>query len=165
MSTTPSQPQILETSLALATKFKCHGLVGASAFVIALMAMISGCSQSADLAAVEGRVTYNGQPLKFGTVMFQNVKGGQPAIGMIQPDGSFKLATPKAGDGVRPGNYEVAVSCYENHDPSKAPVADRGDMSPGKSLVPQKYMTAATSGLTAEVKPEGNEPIVLELTD
>ena len=161
----PLQPQIQETSLALATNFKCHGFVGAMALMIALTAMISGCSKSPDLAAVEGRVTYNGQPLKFGTVMFQNVKGGQPAIGMIQPDGSFKMVTPKAGDGAKPGSYEVVVSCYENHDPSKAPVADRGDMSPGKSLVPQKYMMAATSGLTAEVKPEGNEPLVFELTD
>ena len=132
---------------------------------LAIVVAISGCSAKPELAAVEGRVNYKGQPLKFGTVMFQNVKGGQPAIGQIQPDGSFKLTTPKAGDGAKPGSYEVSVSCYENMDPAKAPVTDRGDMSPGKSLVPQKYMMAATSGLTAEVKPEGNEPITFELTD
>lgn len=137
----------------------------AAVALLALVVTTVGCSAQPELAVVEGRVTYNGQPLKFGTVMFQSVKGGQPAIGMIQPDGSFKMSTPKAGDGVKPGSYEVSVSCYENMDPSKPPAPDRGDMSPGKSLVPKKYILAATSGLTAQVKPEGNEPIAFDLTD
>ena len=152
--------------MTTASNTKRHGLVGAATtFAVAATVMLSGCSQAPELAAVEGRVSYNGQPLKFGTVMFQNVKGGQPSIGLIQSDGTFKMATPKAGDGAKPGSYEVSVTCYETQDPSKQAAPDRGDMSPGKLLIPKKYMMAATSGLTADVKPDGNEPLVFELTD
>lgn len=153
------------TSLNLSRNYSQQFTVSSFMFALLAAACLAGCSSQPELSVVKGSVTYNGQPLKFGTVMFQNVKGGQPAVGMIQADGTFTMATPKAGDGVKPGSYEVSVTCYENMDPAKAPVVDRGDMSPGKRLIPQKYMMAATSGLTAEVKPDGNEPLLFELTD
>ena len=117
------------------------------------------------MSQIEGRASYKGEPLKFGTVMFQNAKGGQPAIGVIQADGSFKMTTPRTGEGVKPGSYLISVSCYENQDPTRPPMPDHGDMAPGKLLIPKRYMLASTSGLTAEVKLEANEPIILELTD
>lgn len=129
------------------------------------LAMALGCSNAPEMAPVEGKVTYNGEPLKFGTVLFQNTTGGQPASGLIQQDGSFKLTTPKAGDGAKPGQYNVSVYCYESQDPAKQASFAGGDQSMGKLLVPKKYIMANTSGLTAEVKAEANEPIVFELTD
>lgn len=157
-----------ETSLnRLSNKLStCAGLRAvAQTLAVAVVVSMAGCSQAPELAQVEGQVTYNGQPLKFGTVMFQSVKGGQPASGVIQADGSFKLVTPKAGDGAKQGSYEISVFCYDSQDPAKRAIAATGDMSLGKFLLPKKYMLASTSGLTAEVKPAGNEPIVLELTD
>lgn len=130
-----------------------------------LALLILGCSGAPELASVEGKVNYNGQPLKYGTVMLQNVAGGQPASGSIQPDGSFKPITPPAGNGVKPGQYKVSIHCYESQDPAKQAAASDGEQSLGKLLIPKKYTLANTSGLTAEVKPEGNEPLVFELTD
>lgn len=130
-----------------------------------LVGPLLGCSQAPEMAAVEGRVTYNGEPLKFGMVLFQNATGGQPASGLIQPDGSFKLTTPKTGDGAKPGQYNISVYCYESQDPAKQASFGSGNESMGKLLVPKKYIMASTSGLTAEIKPETNEPIILELTD
>lgn len=108
---------------------------------------------------------YRGEPLKFGTVIFQNTAGGQPASGIIQPDGAFTLSTPKMGEGARPGQYMVAVYCYDSQDPSRQATANSPDQSLGKFLIPRKYMMPSTSGLNADVKLDSNEPIVLELSD
>jgi len=41
----------------------------------------------------------------------------------------------------------------------------RGIAMEGKSLIPQRYENPASSGLTATVKPSGNEPVKIELVD
>ena len=35
----------------------------------------------------------------------------------------------------------------------------------GKSLIPQKYLSSETSGITVDVKPGNNEPIIFGLAD
>lgn len=132
--------------------------------LVALLTAV-GCGRPPVVAPAQGKVTYNGQPLKYGTVMFQPDKGGQPAQGEIRPDGTFVLWTMEPGDGARIGPNKVAVFCYESQDPSKAAERTAGEQSLGKLLIPAKYVTFNTSGLTAEVKPEANEPFVFELTD
>ena len=109
-----------------------------------------------------GKVTYNGQPLQFGVVMIQG-KGGQPATGKIQSDGSFTLETRGEGDGVPVGENKVKVLCYEGQNPEVLEKNPRTQL--GNPLIPARYLTYRTSGITVNIKPEGNEPLVLNLTN
>lgn len=121
----------------------------------------AGCQRGPTVVPVEGRVTYEGKPLEFGTVTFQPPQG-QPAKGKIQSDGTFTLSTFAPGDGAVVGTHKVRITCYESQ---RAPVAASGERTLGKLLIPRRYTLFDQSGLTAEVKPQGNEPLWFELTD
>jgi hypothetical protein len=108
-------------------------------------------------------VVYNGQPLTFGSVMFQPDEG-RLARGTIQPDGSFQLTTHSDGDGCAVGPSRVRVSCFESQRPQAEARPEEGEMPLGGLLIPKRYTSFGTSGLTVEVRP-GGEPIVIELTD
>ena len=146
-----------------ATRFHSPYLLALAVSVTACL--IVGCGNPVEIAPIQGKVTYKGQPLKFGTVMFQPMSGGQHAEGLIQPDGSFKLSTHNAGEGARLGTNRISVRCYENQDPAKQGGQFEGGQSLGQLLIPIKYTMASSSGLTVDVKAEGNEPVVLELTE
>jgi hypothetical protein len=134
------------------------------AIVVLGLAMTSagGCKRNPRVVPVAGKVLYNGQPLPFGSVMFQPDKG-QPAMADIAADGSFTLSSYGPNDGAVPGKHAVSVSCYEGQRPGKAGGGD----SLGKLLIPLKYTRFGSSGLSADVPDTaGEQPqqIVLELT-
>lgn len=117
-----------------------------------------GCGDSApSVAPVRGKVTLNGQPLSTGMVMTMP-SAGRGAGGEIGPDGTFELTTPEYGDGAQPGMHKVAVRAYDNSG-----VTDP-ELASGKSLVPSRYANPMTSGLTIEVKSDGENAPTLELT-
>lgn len=121
----------------------------------------TGCGRGRPRAPVTGKVMYQGQPLSFGMVMFQPAEG-QPATGPIQPDGTFRMAIPGEGDGAAVGENKVRVMCFEAQDPSLDP-AQRPEDGLGRALVPEKYMDYDTSGITFDVQPGANEPLLIEL--
>lgn len=125
----------------------------------------SGCGRSdrPAVAPVQGKVLYRGKPLEFGAVLFQP-PAGAPASGQIQPDGTFRLSTYGTNDGAAVGTHKVSISCFESQRPDAPPPDPNTEPSLGKPLVPAKFLSAETSGLTAEVKAD-NEPFVFELTD
>ena len=125
--------------------------------LLACMLGAAGCDSGPETAPVSGTVTFRGQPLRFGTVMFQHESGGQPAIGAIQSDGSFQLTTPGLGDGVRVGPQLVRITCFEGNDPNNSQSLGSGEPVLGRTLIPMKYSSFGGSGLTAEVK-SGGEP-------
>ena len=131
------------------------------AFLCAI-AVFLGCEVKSDMAPVRGKVLFNGQPLKFGSVMFQP-EFGQPARSIIRPDGTFELWTEIEGDGARIGKNEIRVTCFEGQRPD----ARRGEGEPslGRSLIPLKYTMFAHSGLTHVVQPGGHTDVVLELME
>jgi hypothetical protein len=112
------------------------------------------------MGPISGKVIYNGQPLSFGSVTFQPTSG-QPAWGEIQSDGTFVLSTYGPNDGAVVGTHKIKVACYESQRPTATPKA--GEQTLGRSLIPQNYTLFDQSGLTAEVQPGENAPIVLEL--
>src|SRR4051812_27764384 len=75
--------------------------------VLGLLGLASGGCGSArgkmpELGKVKGKVTYNGSPVRKGTVSFVPIPGkggetGQSALGEIGPDGSFELTTFDTG--------------------------------------------------------------------
>lgn len=135
-----------------------------SGWVVLLLVVISvtGCGRHRALAPVHGKVSYQGKPLGFGTVMFQP-ESGQPATGIIQPDGTFRMITHGEGDGAAVGKNQIRIACYEGQDPSHEFVP--GQPTLGRLLIPARYLLCETSGLTTTVQPGANEPLVLELTD
>jgi len=133
------------------------------AVAIILLAMPSGgCKRNPRVVPVSGKVLYNGQPLPYGSIMFQPDKG-QQAVADITADGTFTLSSYGPNDGAVPGKHSVSVSCYEGHRPGKAGSGD----SMGKLLIPLKYTRFGSSGLTADVNDTGDgkpQEIVLELS-
>jgi hypothetical protein len=133
----------------------------ATLLAAAVLALLSGCSRGPKIVPVQGKVLLNGEPLKFGSVMFQPA-AGQPARAEIQPDGSFRLTTNTMHDGGTVGHNRVRVTCYEAQRPNAA--AGGGELPLGRSLIPKHYGDIHTSNLTVNVVDGPNEGVVVELT-
>ena len=131
------------------------------ALLLAAATGLTGCEKQRELSPLTGKVLYRGKPLPFGSVIIEH-KNGQPATGVIQSDGTFEMATRGEGKGVALGTCRVRIACYENGDPAK-----RSGPNPpntlGRLLIPQKYTSFETSGLTVNVLPDANEPVVFDL--
>ncbi len=124
---------------------------------------ILGCNRGPQVVPVEGVVYYNDEPLPFGSVMFQPIMG-QPAGARLAEDGSFKLSTFSEYDGAIVGEHKVKVTCYASQNPALVSRNTGGEQTLGPSLIPENYTYSDQSGLTAIVKPEGNEPLEFRLT-
>ena len=139
-----------------------------SLLAVLLVAAVSmaGCGSRRTLAPVTGKVLYQGKPLRFGAVVFLP-EHGQPATGVIQPDGTFQMVTHGEGDGAAVGRNRVRIACYEGQDSdakAKAAAAHE-ERSLGKPLIPERYSSCDMSGIAVDVRPGANEPLVLKLTD
>jgi len=114
-----------------------------------LLAAAAGCGpgNGLNLAKVRGKVTYNGEPVKFGTIMFEPEQPDvPPAAGSIGEDGAFILSTEDAGDGAVVGTHRVAIiGLEEMADAKQAPLPD-----PEKN--PREYMLAKTRAATAPAR-------------
>jgi hypothetical protein len=103
--------------------------------------LVAGCGKSGGLIPVTGTVKYaDGSPLTIeaGSVIFQAAEGTGNANGAVQQDGSFTMMTKKPGDGVKPGNYKVAVQLWKSYR----------NLTPA---IAKKYTDPSTSGLEATV--------------
>ena len=114
-----------------------------------------GCGGSDQLPTypVRGSVIFNGEPLQQGSVTFIP-ETGPYASGRISSDGTFSLTTYNEGDGAIEGMHRILVSAVKV-DP-KHPQAI--------PLIPFKYGSVQTSGLTATVEKEGDNKVTLELS-
>lgn len=128
-----------------------------------LVIVTAGCGESpSTLSPVRGTVRYRGQPLPAGTIVFTPdiTRGyhGAMATGIIQPDGTYSLAT-EDGPGAAPGWYCVTVVAIE-----AAPKSDQPDQFiVPRSLLPRRYRDPEQSGLTCEVKAGQENQIDLHL--
>jgi hypothetical protein len=69
---------------------------------------------SGALYPVKGQVLLaDGQPLAGGSVQFIPARGGLPATGTIESDGSFTLKS-KSREGAAPGEYKVRVEPHSS---------------------------------------------------
>jgi hypothetical protein len=110
---------------------------------------------------VTGRVLLDGSPLPGAYVTFHAIDAKDPkkssrvTDALAEGDGSFVVSTYKAGDGLPDGEYKVTVVLRQPFfEPS-------GKM--GVNRLPEKYASAATSELTAQVK-SGKNALTFELT-
>jgi len=150
-----------------------HGHTGSRVVGALAMAMVIagaiwmtyGGKAARDRVVVTGQVTYRGQPLRFGTVVFEP-EAGQYATGVIQPDGTFQMETRGEGEGVPVGKNKVRFVCFAGQDPKAKSGAPRGEgLVMGNSLIPKKYLSSDTSGIVVELKPGDKQEFVFRLAD
>ena len=137
--------------------------VGRALLAAALVASLGGsvgCSRRPAVVPVSGRVTLDGKPLEFGSVMIQPA-AGPAARSTIGPGGTFTASTFAPGDGAIVGPATVRVACYEQQRPGAK--ASDGELALGKSLVPEKYTQFETSGIRVTIA-AGMAPLEIELT-
>jgi hypothetical protein len=82
-------------------------------FFFGFSIVLSGCGREGPYAGalypVKGQVLLaDGQPLSGGSVQFIPARGGLPATGVIDSDGSFTLKS-KSREGAAPGDYKVRI--------------------------------------------------------
>lgn len=106
---------------------------------------------------VSGVVTQGGAPVAGATVRFELADGSNASTGRTDDQGKYTLSTFSAGDGALAGDYRVTVVKMEGggseavseDDPNYtgAPEAE----AEAKNVLPEKYASVETSGLTATV--------------
>lgn len=150
----------------------------------AVMMMAVGCSgRLADkwrrlmpaTHAATGSVAYKGKPLEGATVVFHPCDGvsesRRAAAGTTDAKGRFRLTTVKPGDGAVAGQFFVTIEKTTAVDPGAVAVAPDefgafplgADPSTAKPLIPKKYFSPNTSGLTAEIKTRGRNEFSFSL--
>jgi len=127
---------------------------------------------------VYGTVTFRSEPVESGLITFEPVERqgtGQSrvAAGTIR-NGSYTLSTAGNDDGAFPGSYRVAIKSRAADSTQVEARAKRGAAGhqldviratrKAKPLIPEKYQSLNTSGLTREVKAETNR-IDFDLAD
>jgi len=111
------------------------------------------------MVPVRGKVTLEGGAWpKAGVVSFVPLEPApgfpsRPGTGHFDTDGSFTVTTRDPGDGLIPGKYRVAVTCWEE---------EPGDNRPGKSYLADAFTSPARSGLEFQVEPGASGPLVFE---
>lgn len=134
--------------------------------VAACSAAAIGCGDS-DFGQVTGTVIYDNKPLAGASITFSPVGEGRPSTGLTGDDGRFELATPSGEKrtGAKIGAHRVSVTAIEiaanqlqSNDSRLGSISTIGGPPPrSKSLIPERYNSGATSGLTYEVKSGRNE--------
>ena len=128
----------------------------------------AGCSDGTTArGAVSGRVTYRDKPVPNAAVTFSPADGSRTATGRTDDDGNFTLGTFTANDGAAVGKHRVSIIANGPDRPPRPGESGSGmpgEMMPGDPLIPKKYFTPETSGLTHEVV-KGQNTVDLKLTD
>ncbi|MDR1962269.1 MAG: carboxypeptidase-like regulatory domain-containing protein [Planctomycetaceae bacterium] len=115
-----------------------------SLFIFFVLILLTGCGSGLRFGGV---VRFeDGTPVQGASVSFIDTKNQYD--GQTDAQGKYTLtgATPK--DGIPPGHYNVAVSM---------PADDNG-----KSVLPEKYASPDTSGLTCDVQSGSTFDIIIE---
>lgn len=112
----------------------------------ALLPWVTGCGNSSNIPTgrVQGRVTYEGEPVEEGAVSLYSGEFGSGASGVIGPDGTYTISDP-----LRTGEYSVSV-----FPPSEPPPQDAIPVASSRVYgnIPEKYRDPQKSGLMIDVK-------------
>ena len=139
--------------------------------------LFCGCKKGPPMGKITGTVTYNGEPLKTGVIVF-DVEGARQGRAEVENGKIVKASTYDNNDGISIGKAKISITSYEYTQTSAPPVVSRqnpnrpdtggglSSYSPPKitSNLPQKYANPHISGLSATIE-KGENTITLELSD
>jgi hypothetical protein len=100
-------------------------------------------------------VTYKGEPLKVGSIIFVPDGGGKTAVADITPEGEYVLGSYESADGAIPGKHRVMIIALTAPGGSGLPedtIKLKGGAQSPVNVIPQHYADDKTSKLIAEVK-------------
>lgn len=100
---------------------------------------------------VSGKVLIDGQPLKFGSVVFVP-EGGRQSSGTLDSEGHFALTCLTPNDGAIVGKHQIQVLASETVNETTFRVN-----------APLKYASVSTSGLTEDIQAP-TDSLVINLT-
>jgi hypothetical protein len=131
---------------------------------------VAGCDSSAEgpqTHAVAGEVTLDGQPVAGADVAFlpsTSTPDAAPAQAVTDDGGRFEVVTlfdhgRTSQAGMTAGTYGVQITQLKRPPPSA------GLSQAPRNVLPQKYASPATSGLSATVAPDGENHFVFKLSN
>ena len=139
-----------------------RGLRLAAAFALAALGVV-GCGKKADYGSITGRVTFKGQPVSEGQVVFFSVEPEEMHVyqaARIRPDGTYTVKMSD-GPGLVTGKYQVAVMPPVVEGPGSK---SAGPRSPRKYPdIPPRYRTPKTSQLSLTVEEGKNPPFDIDM--
>lgn len=152
------QGQASELNHALA-----HNKYSLLYLVAPLLVIASGCGEAAPERVatypVEATVTFRGAPIP-GAFLTLHPKQPLPEVppprASVAADGALKVSTYNSGDGAPAGEYIVTVEWYK-------PIKNGPDVVPGPNVLPRKYASPQTSGLSVTVAADVNRLPPIEL--
>ena len=129
--------------------------------VLLAITALSGCGPGGlRLVPVGGDVTLDGAPVADAAVVFVATEGGHVATGVTNAQGQFTLTTTNR-PGAVPGEHRVGITKQDIFDPTLD--GGIGELKI-EWLVPQRYRSPESSGLTATVPARGSNDLRFELT-
>ena len=128
---------------------ECWRFIGLAAALPVLLA-VNGCGFGDGKVLVTGMVTFDGNPMPDGYVIFTPEGGGTPVASPIR-DGKFEFSAT-------PGNHRVEIEASRFVGP-KNPIMG---LQAREQYVPARYNSAST--LRQEVKPQGTNAFVFSLS-
>jgi len=126
-------------------------VVGTTWLTVVALTTVAGCNRNPERVAVSGQVLIDGEPLKYGQVVFVP-KGGRPSTADLDENGRFMLTSFDPKDGAALGVHQIAVYANEQLDQTRT-----------KWHAPRRYSFYSSSGLTQEITGP-TDSLVIELT-
>lgn len=148
-------------------------------FVLSLLALsflLAGCNKQKGLDGlypVKGKITWKGEVVQGASITLAPASqdgGARSAGATSDAKGEFKIRTLQPDDGAYPGEYTVTVrkmkadKTYTDEEVNAANA--QGISLPvvnSTNLLPEKYNSARTSGLTFTVVAGKNADLIIEL--
>lgn len=103
--------------------------------LVLMLLFCSGCGSG--VLPVSGSVTFDGQPLKYGTILLRSAEGNESQARQIMLEvrnGKFVTAS---GLGVPAGKYNVTISIFEGEAPPPIQAPTDGSEGTGSGMEPK----------------------------
>ncbi|HEY1191164.1 MAG TPA: hypothetical protein VGE74_26250 [Gemmata sp.] len=108
--------------------------------------LVAGCSKQ---AFVEGSVTFNGRPVREGSISFEAPDGATPTFGGTIKDGAYRVEVPAGATG--PRVVRVVASRQTGRKVPAGPPLPPGTVLDEIERAPPRYNDRST--LTADLRP------------
>lgn len=126
---------------------------------LALALTLTGCQRPIATFPVEGKVTFEGKPMRGGgSISFLPMadQPGKTAAGEIDEAGNYRLMTHQPGDGSMVGDFRVVIVQVTEREPKRTRDGERAQqgtvvVQPAERI-PLSYADPTASPLTAKVE-------------